>query len=191
MKLPCNLDLKTRRLCLRPLQAGDEHVLWPDMADHEVSQWMAWTPHRHLSETEAFVAHEVERCAAGRGVTWLVEEGRTACGIFSLIGLARTHRALTYDRAEAAYWLGTAHRGRGLATEAGRAVLGFAFGALGLHKVHVSHFGVNAASRALIQRLGFRHVGVQRQEFQKDGVWHDHHLYELLSHEFNAGEDVR
>ena len=190
MSLLGDLELATSRLRLRPLRDGDAGLIWPDMADHEVSRWMAWAAHRSVSDTENFVSHEVQRHAAGRGITWLIQEDGKACGIFSLIGLLRTHRVLTYNRAEAAYWLGRAHRGRGVATEAGRAVLAFAFGPLKLHKVHVSHFGGNAASRALIQRLGFRHVGVQLQEFQKDGVWHDHHLYELLSHEFASMETV-
>lgn len=189
--LPDALDLVTPRLWLRPLRPGDAAALFPDMADPEVSRWMAWDPHRDIAATETFVAHEAARIEAGRGVTWAIEEDGAFRGIFSLIGLMRTHRVLTYDRAEAAYWLGAAHRGRGLATEAGQAVLRFAFGPLRLHKLHVSHFGANMASRALIQRLGFRLVGVQRQEFRKAGVWHDHYLYELLDEEFAAREHER
>ena len=135
--------------------------------------------------------HEIARREAGRGVTFAVLENGAFRGIVSLIGLMHTHRALTYRRAELAYWLGRPHRGRGLATEAGIAALRFGFGTLGLHKVHVGHFGVNTASRALIERLGFRPVGIQRQEFSKDGVWHDHHLYEMLDAEFAAQEKNR
>lgn len=190
MDLPSELDLTTPRLKLRPLRPGGAAALWPYMTDPEISRWMAWAPHREFVETEAFVAHEVARREAGQGVTWELVENGACCGIFSLIGLMRSHRVLTYDRGEAAYWLGAAHRGRGLATEAGQAVLRFAFGPLGLHKVHVSHFGVNAASRALILRLGFRPVGVQRKEFRKGGVWHDHHLYEILNEDFANREQA-
>jgi RimJ/RimL family protein N-acetyltransferase len=189
--LPINRELTTQRLRLRPLLPSDAASMWPDMADPEISRWMAWDAHGEPQQTDAFIAHEQARREAGRGITFAVLEKDRFCGIVSLIGLMRTHRALTYDRAELAYWLGRAHRGRGLATEAGAAVLRFAFGPLALHKVHVGHFGVNAASRALIQRLGFRHVGIQRQEFCKDGVWHDHHLYEMLNEEFAAREQDR
>jgi RimJ/RimL family protein N-acetyltransferase len=184
MDLPINLELTTPRLRLRPLVPGDAASMWPEMSDPEVSRWMAWDAHRELQQTEAFVAHELARREAGRGVTFAVLENGDFRGIVSLIGLMHTHRALTYNRAELAYWLGRAHRGRGLATEAGTAVLRFGFGLLVLHKVQVGHFGANTASRALIQRLGFRHVGIQRQEFSKDGVWHDHYLYEMLDEEF-------
>lgn len=189
--VPSNLALTTPRLRLRPLAPGDAAAMWPDMSDPEVSRWMAWDAHRALPQTEAFVAHEIARREAGRGVTFAVLENGAFRGIVSLIGLMHTHRALTYRRAELAYWLGRPHRGRGLATEAGIAALRFGFGTLGLHKVHVGHFGANTASRALIQRLGFRPVGIQRQEFSKDGVWHDHHLYEMLDAEFAAREKNR
>ena len=92
----------------------------------------------------------------------------------------RRHRALTYNKAELAYWLGTRHQGKGIATEAVGRTVRYAFEQLGLHKLFVSHFSVNDASKKLILRLGFRFVGVQREEFQKDGVWYDHVLYELL-----------
>jgi ribosomal-protein-alanine N-acetyltransferase len=191
MDLPTNLELTTPRLRLRPLVPSDAAAMWPDMADPEISRWMAWDAHSEPQQTEAFIAHEQARREAGRGVTFAVLEDGSLRGIVSLIGLMRTHRGLTYNRAELAYWLGRAHHRRGLATEAGTAVLRFGFGPLGLHKVHVGHFDINAASQALIERLGFRHVGIQRQEFCKGGVWHDHHLYEMLDEEFAAREQER
>jgi RimJ/RimL family protein N-acetyltransferase len=71
-------------------------------------------------------------------------------------------------------------------TEAGKRVLDFAFHDLKLHKLFVSHFSVNDASGNLIKRLGFRYVGEQLEEFQKQGVWYNHKLYELLDREYEA-----
>ena len=99
------------------------------------------------------------------------------------------HRALTYNKAELAYWLSRTYQRQGIMTEAGRSVLQFAFNELKLHKLVVSHFSDNVASENLIKRLGFRYVGEQVEEFQKDGVWHNHKLYELLESEFQANLD--
>jgi RimJ/RimL family protein N-acetyltransferase len=183
--------LRTQRLELRPMRPGDAALLWPDITDSEIARHMAWQPHTELTQTEAFVAHEVARLAAGRGCTWTILQDGGFRGIVSLIGLMGTHRALTYNRAELAYWLGRAHHRQGLATEAVGRVMEFAFREAGLHKLHVSHFAPNQASRGLIRRLGFRYVGEQRQEFRKDGTWYDHHLYELLEHEFFAAAAAR
>jgi ribosomal-protein-alanine N-acetyltransferase len=184
MQLPHELVLRTARLQLRPIQAGDSALLWPDIADTEVARYMAWEPHSTLAQTAAFVEYEIARLTAGEGCTWLILQDGGFRGIVSLIAMMGTHRTLTYDRAELAYWLGTAHHRQGLASEAVGRVIEFAFRDIGLHKLHVSHFGPNVASRNLIIRLGFRCVGVQQQEFRKDAVWYDHHLYEMLNEDY-------
>lgn len=179
-----NFVLTTERLRLKPLELDDVELLWPDIADREISKHMAWDAHTEKSQTAAFLEGEVARREAGRGITWAIFEGGEFCGIVSLISLVRSHRALTYNKAELAYWLGRRHQGRGIMTEAVRRVIQFGFGELGLHKICVSHFVGNEASERLIKRLGFRYVGEQVEEFQKDGVWYNHKNYELLGREF-------
>ena len=52
-----------------------------------------------------------------------------------------------------AYW------GRGFAKEASQAVIEFAFGVLGAKGLYAGHHPNNAASRALLPKLGFRYTG--------------------------------
>lgn len=181
-----DLTLKTERLLLRPLEPDDVEMLWPDISDPEISRYMAWEAHTDKSQTAAFLKGEVARREEGRGYTWAVFKGGEFCGIVSLISLVRSHRALVYNKAELAYWLGRRFQGQGIMTEAVHRVMRFAFEEMGLHKLFVSHFVVNDASGNLIKRLGFRYVGEQLEEFQKDGVWHNHRNYELLAREFQA-----
>ena len=185
-----DLVLKTERLVLRPLTLDDADLIWPDISDPEIARQMAWEAHTERSQTVAFLEHEVARVNSGKGITWAVFKDGAFCGIFSLIGLVRTHRALTYDKAELAYWISRKYQRQGIMTEAGRRVIQFAFEDLKLHKLFVSHFSENAASENLIKRLGFRYVGEQIEEFQKRGVWHNHKLYELLESEFHAAKVV-
>jgi len=186
---PVTLTLTTERLFLRPLTLGDADLLWPDISDPEISKYMAWEAHAQRSQTLDFLKNEVERIKLGKGITWAILKDDSFCGLFSLIGLLRTHRALTYNKAELAYWLSRKYQGQGIMTEAGRRVLEFAFNELGLHKISVSHFSNNLASENLIKRLGFRCVGEQLEEFQKAGVWYNHKNYELLDREFYAQAD--
>jgi RimJ/RimL family protein N-acetyltransferase len=179
-----NLELRTDRLLLRPLKPEDVDLLWPDISDLEISKYMAWEAHRKKGQTVDFLKGEVARMKSGSGVTWAIIKDGSFCGIVSVIGLVRSHRALTYNKAELAYWLSRKYQRQGIMTEAGRRVLQFAFEEMRLHKIFVSHFSVNEASENLIKRLGFRYVGEQLKEFQKDGVWHNHKNYELLEEEF-------
>jgi RimJ/RimL family protein N-acetyltransferase len=147
---------------------------------------MAWEAHTDPSQTESLIESEAARLSEGRGVTWGIFLGDAFCGIVSLIALLRTHRALTYHKAELALWLSPAHQGQGIATEAGFKALEFGFGELGLHKIVVAHFAVNKASEKMIKRLGFRYIGEQVEEFQKGGDWYNHTTYELLAREFTS-----
>jgi Acetyltransferase (GNAT) domain len=52
--------------------------------------------------------------------------------------------------------------GSARATEAGNALLRYAFGALGMRRIGLTHSGGNEASRRIGQKLGFMFEGVQR-----------------------------
>ena len=186
MQLERTLELGSETLSLRPLERGDAEMLWPDLSNPEISRYMAWEAHTDPAQTAEFLEGEVRRRESGKGVTWAIFRDGEFCGIVSIIGVTRRHRALTYDRGELAYWLSPRRQGQGIMSEALRLVMRYCFEEMGLHKVCVSHFAVNDASRRVIERAGFRFVGVQVEEFQKDGVWHDHRLYELLASEYEG-----
>jgi RimJ/RimL family protein N-acetyltransferase len=173
-------NLTTKRLTLRVLSEGDVEAIWPSVSDPEVSRYMAWSPHASRDETLAFIRDVRRRMAEGTTIAWVIEDHERFCGLVSLIAIARKHRALQYDKAEFAYWLAADARGRGIATEACQAVMRYAFERLALNKLTVSHVAENGASKGLIERLGFRHVGIEYRHFSKDGRWFDHLLYELL-----------
>lgn len=183
-KSPFTETLQTNRLQLRPVEVSDVDMLWPDVSDPEIAKLMAWNAHTDKGQTFEFLTGEVARSQSERGVTWAILRNDAFCGIMSIIGVKRSHRALTFDRAELAYWIGRKAQGQGIATEAGRAALRHGFERLNLHKMVVSHHSGNMASQALIKRLGFRFVGTQVSEFRKDGIWYDHLLYEMLDREF-------
>jgi ribosomal-protein-alanine N-acetyltransferase len=87
------------------------------------------------------------------------------------------------------YWMGERHAGNGYMTEALGAVLGHAFGPLGLHRVEAACMSHNERSRRLLGRWGFRQEGVARQYLKINGVWHDHLLFALLAAEFPHAAD--
>ena len=122
--------------------------------------------------------------ASGRSITWAIRSKGEVCGIFSIINILRFHRALRYDRGELAYWCATRHQGKGLMSEAGRCVIEFAFGKLGLNRLVVAHHLENLPSQRLIERLGFTLIGLEHEAFMKHGRWIDLKTYELLSHQY-------
>ncbi len=189
--------LTTGRTLLLPIATGDEAFLYPHMADPAIADPMSWSPHSDPAETKQVVRRLVTNRANGAGITWCIyrrealpshypgpDDKKSAfAGVFSLIDITSTHRSLRYDKAELAYWLTPAHQGQGLMSEVGHCIVEHAYSTLYLHKLVVGHMDSNRQSRALIERLGFRRIGVERAHFKKDGRWHDHHIYEMLAYE--------
>lgn len=180
--------IRCDRLTLRLLQESDVDALWPHVSDPELPRYMTWEHHRDRAETAQFVANVVAAQREGAAWVWTIRQGDALCGLVGLHGVTRQQLAWRVDRADLGYWIGAAHRNRGLTTEAARAVLRFGFEALGLHKITVCCVKDNAASVRVIERLGFRLVGVQREHFFRFDRWWDHLAYELLLDEWRARE---
>lgn len=174
--------IRTARLVLSPAGRDDAGDMWPHVSDPEISAQMSWAPHTDQDQTLDFLIAVEDGWRSRKSLTWTIRcaESSTLVGVFSVINVQRLHRALVYDRAELAYWCARNWRGAGLMTEAGQAVIDYAFGPLGLNRLLVGHHLSNPNSERLIRRLGFAEIGVEHEAFQKDGKWIDIRMYELL-----------
>ena len=84
------------------------------------------------------------------------------------------------------YWIGAPYAGRGLMTDAVRAVAPFAFNSLRLHRLEAACLPTNVASMRVLEKAGFRLEGQARQYLKIDGRWQDHNLYALLHDDLQA-----
>jgi ribosomal-protein-alanine N-acetyltransferase len=78
------------------------------------------------------------------------------------------------------YWMGLPYAGNGLMSRSVRAVTGFAFTVLRLHRIEAACLPHNEASIKLLERIGFKREGFARAYLRINGVWQDHLLYALL-----------
>ena len=77
------------------------------------------------------------------------------------------------------YW------GRGYATEGARAMLGFAFETLRVHRVVAFCNANNRASQRVMQKLGMQEDGHLRETLWWNGSWTDELLYAILEREWD------
>jgi RimJ/RimL family protein N-acetyltransferase len=106
-------------------------------------------------------------------------------GAISLMGMAAGHQA------ELGYWIGEPYWNHGFCTEAGHAVLHYAFNELGLLRVHASHFSRNPASGRVMKKLGMRHEGTRRHHIRKWDMLEDLELFGILKEEWEPrGRDA-
>jgi len=141
--------LSTERLVLRPVMADDHAAVLAHWTQPDVRRFLF--DGAALSGVE--VAETIEEsigdfAARGFGV-WLIELGSTA----DLIGTAGL-RPLGSSGLEIFYSLAPGAWGHGYATEAARAVVEYGLGPLGLPEVLAEVDEGNAASVAVVKRLG-------------------------------------
>lgn len=72
------------------------------------------------------------------------------------------------------------HWGRGLATEAARGIIAHAFGRLGVAALHAGHHPENAASRRVLEKLGFRYT--HDELYEPTGIEHPSYLLTAAEH---------
>jgi RimJ/RimL family protein N-acetyltransferase len=148
--------IRTERLLLRPTRLDDLEAFLEIQSNWNVARMLrltTWPPNRPamrgwLNE------HQWER-RDGTGYRFAVEwDGRVVgCADIDEIG---------GGRGELGYWFDEAVWGRGLASEAARALMDWGFAALGLAGLDSGCAEDNRASAAILAKLGFERCGAAR-----------------------------
>lgn len=173
--------LSTSRLRLRELALGDRDAVYAFRGDPDVQRHNS-DALQHIDEAQHFIESRAVDYKARRAVLWGVtrlHEPGTVIGSVSLFHWDHRHRHV-----EIGYELARAAWGQGLAAEAARAVLAFAFERMQVHRVEAETLAENLRSVRLLERMGFRREGTRR-ECVRDahGTCHDSALYGLLARE--------
>ncbi|MFK8253288.1 GNAT family N-acetyltransferase [Ancylobacter terrae] len=155
----CIPVLETERLVLRVPSIED--MAWiAELADNrKVAEMTASLPHPYgMSDAAAFIANLPSGRQAATFAIFLRTDGANPIGPPIPIGMCGFGlRAEPVP--EIGYWLGEPYWGRGLATEAARAVIDYAFGERRLEALTASARVVNPASRRVIEKCGFQWTG--------------------------------
>lgn len=173
--------LDTEHLRLRAVVPADAPDLFAVFGDPVVCRYWSRPPLPDLAAAVA-LQREIDALFAERTLfQWAIAERESdrLVGTCTLADLSVEHR-----RAALGYALGRAAWGRGHATQALRALLAFAFDALALHRIEADADPRNAASIRVLERLGFRHEGHQRERWHLQGEVQDAALYGLLAREW-------
>lgn len=168
--------LETPRLILRPRRADDAEALFPSFADPELMRYWSGPPHSSVDETRADFERHADDWRA-----WAV----TVRGDDTAIGMVAAGEKRQGHVSELGYLFARTHWGGGFAREAVSAVIDRIF-AEGQRKVFADTDPDNAASRGLLERLGFKLEGYLRAEWETHLGVRDTTLYGLLRDEWVA-----
>jgi ribosomal-protein-alanine N-acetyltransferase len=149
------LPLLTARLCLRALGEGDLDDLFRLYSDPSVTSYIG---HHTRLEVEQELRFDIAHQAEHGWAMWAVEVRAGgafagACGLRPL-EMRGPEIELGYDL-HPRFW------GRGLASEAARAVVAAALGELGIERVIAVVKPAHLASRRVLEKAGLTYTGVR------------------------------
>ncbi len=166
--------IETARLILRPRVVADAEALFPAFADIDAMRYWSGAPHQDVAETRADFARPADEWRA-----WTVVERSSE----AVIGFVAAGEKRQGNVTEIGYMFLRAHWGGGFAREAVSAVIDRIF-AEGQRKVFADTDPDNAASRGLLERLGFKVEGHLRAEWETHIGVRDTIIYGLLRDEW-------
>ena len=157
--IEADLPLRTERLLLRPLERGDAAALTRLVNDYSVAGNLARVPFPYREGlAEEWIASSLAQIEAGTAWHLAITRDDKLVGC---VGLSLKRDALP----ELGYWVGRKFWGQGIAREAAAALLDWAERRHGLREFRASALSDNAASHAVLRRLGFTEAGTAQEPF--------------------------
>jgi RimJ/RimL family protein N-acetyltransferase len=168
-----------RLITLREFRHDDVPDAHAIVGDDRVTRWLSFDS-RDRDQAAAMIDGAIQRAEAEpRTEYYLAVADHTD----RMIGFARL--GLTgHQAAKLGYAIHADHWGHGYATDAAGTLVAYGFTTLGLHRITAAIGPENAASIAVVKRLGMRYEGRLRDHVFTNGAWRDSLLYSLLAHEW-------
>jgi ribosomal-protein-alanine N-acetyltransferase len=177
------MNLTTERLLLRDFVEDDWPAVLAYQSDPRYLRFYPWTE-RTAEDVHAFVQKLVDqqrqqpRHRFQFAIVLPAERGHLIgnCGLRQDSPDAR--------QADIGYELDPAYWGHGYATEAAQAMLRFGFEDRGVHRIWAHCIAENGASARVLEKIGMKLEGRQREHQWFKGRWWDRLLYAILEQEW-------
>jgi RimJ/RimL family protein N-acetyltransferase len=170
------LPLRTERLVLRVMRRDDAAALAAYRSVPEIARYQSWPL--------PFTVADAEQLLAGQdGLDDLDPEGWTQVAIEHggvVVGDLAVGLELAAQRASLGYTLSPAAQHRGFAVEAAGTLVDALFASTGVRRIVATLEDGNLASMRVVESLGFRFEGLERESVLVRGSWLDDVMFALL-----------
>ena len=175
--------LESERLYLRPLEESDVDALFEIFSDREVTRFWSSEPLHSLSDAHDLLAQIHAGFRDQRFFQWgIVPKGEDrVVGTCTLYAWDKQH-----GRAELGFAIAQHRWGEGLAREAARRAVRYAFEELDIRRLEADTDPRNIASLRILEGLGFQREGYMRQRYFLNGERQDAIFLALLRPEFES-----
>jgi len=175
----CHVSIRKPRL-------SDAPAIQSQVSRPEIVRWTTRIPHPYPEAGAArFLRRSLIQRSKQQAYVFTITERTTGqvAGLVSLGAVSRTHGC-----AELGFWVGVGFWGKGIATEAVRLALRFAFEDLGLFRVYASAFEANHAGCRVLKKNGFHLEGTLRQAVIREGRRQNYLNFGLLRLEYEKSQ---
>ncbi len=152
------VSLRTERLILSAPVEADVAAIFEACQDPAIQRYVALPSPYERRHAEGFIPIVADHWEKGSEYTWAVRADDGLAGMIALLADGN-------GAAEIGYWMVPRARGRGLLTEAARAVIDWGFSSTGgaLERIEWRSVAGNIASARTARTLGFRYEGLLRR----------------------------
>ena len=171
--------IDTERLVLREITLADASDLHVYYADPECRVFQSGTAVKYVEETEGIIRQVAREFSVRKAILLGLErksDGR-------IIGDCDVHHLSLFDRRmEVGYGLAREYWGFGYMTEALRAVIRFAFEAMGFHRIEAECETTNFSACRVATRCGMTLEATLRENEINKGRFISNNIYAILRH---------
>ena len=173
----CMPEIETSRLLLRRMNMKDAQDIFEYSRDPEVARHVLWTAQKHISEAKEYIRYMNRRYRDDLPSSWGIVD-KDSGRLVGTIG----YMAYSEENASVEVGYSLAHElwGKGLMTEALRAVINYTFDEMDINRIEAQHELDNASSGRVMEKCGMTKEGVLRQRLYNKGKFVDVALYSIL-----------
>lgn len=169
--------LKSQRLILDQVRNDDAKIIQSICSNPKVSKNLLTVPSPYTIDDSLWWINHIARLAEdGRQYNFALRLKNST----EMIGTISLVPSYPHQKAILGYWLAEEHWNNGYMTEALSTLIQFGFEQLSLHKIYAPHFASNPASGKVMQKAGMEYEATLKDEYFKDGIFHDVHRYCII-----------
>lgn len=174
-------ELETERLKMRAIKRSDVNDINEYASNPRTSEFLLWESHKTLEYTKRFVDIVLAKYKLGEYHDWAIvlKENQKMIGT---CGFTRIDEENSI--AEIGYVLNPAYWGNGLATEAARKIVDFAFDFLKVNRVEARFLFGNEASLNVMKKVGMKFEGYLREYQLVKGSYRTVGISSILKREY-------
>ena len=174
-------EIETERLLLRRVNNDDAPQVFALRSNPETMKYIPRPLVTTVDEALEHIRMIDDKIIGGEGINWAI----TLKGDPKLLGIIGHYRIKPeHYRAEVGYMLHPEYHGKGIITEAIKAVVAYGFNEMQLHSIEAIIDPENGASAAVLEKNGFeKEAHLKENEFY-NGKFLDTVIYSLLKRNF-------